>query len=175
MNFENSIFGQTLTDHMLVIHWTEYSDWENSKILPLHPLQASPGAQVLHFGNIVFEDMKSMKGVDGKIRKFRPRDNPSGLKSSALSTFNEQELLKCIKKILRIDSQCVSTGLRKLVYIRSTIMSTEPTVGVGKFKEAQLTAIICPASNYHPGDRLNLSMYAETNCVKAWPGETGDT
>lgn len=127
---------------MLTIHWTEHRGWENSKILSFYPLQVSPGAQVLHFANIVFEDVKPMKGVDGKIRKFRPRDNPSSLNSFALRpslpislkvyseyfcsmTFSEQELLKCIKKILQIDSQCVPTDFRKSVYIRSAIMSTE--------------------------------------------------
>ncbi|KAM3184823.1 hypothetical protein ACTXT7_007588 [Hymenolepis weldensis] len=42
------------------------------------------------------------------------------------------------------------------------IYNTSPTLGVGKFKEAQLTAILSPVVTYHSGDRLCLSKFAET-------------
>ena len=72
-----------------------HSGFEN---LTLHP-----AAKALHYAQEAFEGMKAYRGVDGRVRLFRPLRNMSRLRESARrcclpSSFDEGELLKCITR-----------------------------------------------------------------------------
>ena len=58
--------------------------------------------QVLHYAQELFEGMKAYRGVDDKIRLFRPILNMSRMVKSAerasLPTFDAENFLQCIIK-----------------------------------------------------------------------------
>jgi len=58
--------------------------------------------QVLHYAQELFEGMKAYRGVDDKIRLFRPMHNMARINVSArricLPTVDGKELLQCIRK-----------------------------------------------------------------------------
>jgi len=62
---------------------------------------ASP-FQVLHYAQELFEGMKAYRGVDDKIRFFRPMHNMARINVTAqracLPTVDGKELLECIRK-----------------------------------------------------------------------------
>ena len=47
------VFGQTFTDHMLEVQWTEKGGWEKPKISPFHNLVLHPAAKSLHYATEV--------------------------------------------------------------------------------------------------------------------------
>jgi branched-chain amino acid aminotransferase len=58
--------------------------------------------QVLHYAQELFEGMKAYRGVDGKIRLFRPMHNMARMNLTAtracLPNFDGFQLLECIRR-----------------------------------------------------------------------------
>ena len=103
---------------MLTIDWTAEGGWQAPKIEPFANFSVHPGAkvlicalsplvyrlfaQVLHYAQELFEGMKAYRGVDGKIRLFRPMHNMARMNLTAsracLPAFDGYQLLECIRK-----------------------------------------------------------------------------
>lgn len=69
---------------MLSVEWDSKEGWSRPKIGPLKPLQIHPAAKCLHYSIEIFEGMKAYKGIDEKIRLFRPEMNLNRLYRSAV-------------------------------------------------------------------------------------------
>ena len=73
--------------------------------------------------------MKAYRGVDGKIRMFRPDQNMERMNTTAerasLPTFDGQELIDLMKKLISIDQEWVPHAESSSLYIRPTIISNE--------------------------------------------------
>lgn len=73
--------------------------------------------------------MKAFRGVDGKIRLFRPFLNLQRLNKSAekacLPKVNKYVLLNCIKKLVSVDESFVPFTENYSLYIRPTIIGTD--------------------------------------------------
>lgn len=90
-SYDNLPFGLNMSDHMLEIDFKASSGWSAPHIHPLQPLQIHPTAKVLHYAAELFEGMKCYRGVDNKIRMFRPMENMARMaRSSALPVDNSQ-------------------------------------------------------------------------------------
>ena len=76
-------FGHVFTDHMLTVKWNR-GVWSKPQIEPLKDLSLHPAAKVLHYAIELFEGMKAYRGVDGKVRLFRPDLNMSRMYRSTL-------------------------------------------------------------------------------------------
>jgi branched-chain amino acid aminotransferase len=76
-------FGQTFTDHMLVVKWSKADGWKAPEIKPYGDLSVDPSASVFHYATCLFEGMKAYKSRDGKIRLFRPEMNMARMNESA--------------------------------------------------------------------------------------------
>jgi branched-chain amino acid aminotransferase len=74
-------FGHVFTDHMLTINWS-HGNWSKPNIEPLKHFSIHPAAKVLHYAIELFEGMKAYRGVDGKVRLFRPDLNMSRMHRS---------------------------------------------------------------------------------------------
>ncbi|XP_074019690.1 branched-chain-amino-acid aminotransferase, cytosolic isoform X5 [Numenius arquata] len=69
---------------MLTIEWSLASGWEKPYIKPLGNLSLHPASSSLHYAIELFEGMKAYRGVDGKIRLFRPTLNMDRMARSAI-------------------------------------------------------------------------------------------
>lgn len=73
--------------------------------------------------------MKAYRGVDGKIRLFRPELNMERMNMSArrmgLPIFNSTELIKCFSKLVSIDQEWVPHSEASSLYIRPTIIGID--------------------------------------------------
>src|SRR5699024_1973611 len=59
-------FGTHFTDFMAHARWTEESGWGESSVLPYGPLQLSPAAAVLHYGQEIFEGLKAFRRSEAR-------------------------------------------------------------------------------------------------------------
>ncbi|CAB4057374.1 E2.6.1.42 [Lepeophtheirus salmonis] len=97
--------------------------WTSPLIKPLENLSIHPGSKVLHYAQEIFEGLKAFRGIDDKIRLFRPLHNMERMnlsaKRSKLPNFHGSSL-----------------------YIRPTLIGTEPALGVNPSNEAKLYVLL---------------------------------
>ncbi|CAF0819394.1 unnamed protein product [Adineta ricciae] len=171
------VFGATYSDHMLTVKHTNKAGWEKPVIEPLTDLKIHPGAKVLHYATELFEGMKAYRGDDGKIRLFRPDLNMKRMLSTAersvLPTFDGNELLECIKKLVQVDAEWVPRSKSSTLYIRPTLIGTEPTLGVAAPSESLLFVVTGPVGPYFPTGFKPVSLLADTFHCRAFPGGMG--
>ncbi|XP_052828400.1 branched-chain-amino-acid aminotransferase, cytosolic [Octopus bimaculoides] len=172
------VFGRYFTDHMLEIEWTAQGGWEKPQITPFHSLLMHPAAKALHYAVELFEGMKAYRGLDNRIRLFRPMENMNRMNNSAqrvsLPTFDGRELIECIKKLVSIDADWVPSTPGDTLYIRPTLIGTEPTLGVSPPNKALLFVIASPVGPYFPTGIKPVTLMADPRYVRSWPGGPGE-
>ncbi|XP_012279650.1 branched-chain-amino-acid aminotransferase, cytosolic isoform X2 [Orussus abietinus] len=173
-------FGKYFTDHMLKIFYHEaLGGWQVPEITPLENLVIHPASKVLHYAIELFEGLKAYRGVDGKIRIFRPELNMERMNASAsrcgLPTFSGQDLIKCINRLIGIDQEWVPHSEASSLYIRPTLIGIDPTLGVATSSSALLYVILCPVGSYFKDtNESGVSLLADPRYTRAWPGGCGD-
>jgi branched-chain amino acid aminotransferase len=170
---------KTCTDHMLTCVWTSTHGWSAPHLQPYGPLSLMPTASCLHYATECFEGMKLYRDYDGALRLFRPQLNCARMLVSAariaLPTFNEHSLLKLIAALCALDGPKWLPRDRPgdFLYIRPTLIASDPALGVQRPKEATLFVILSvfPHLDVKPlGMRLLAS---QEDTVRAWPGGFG--
>lgn len=92
---------------------------------------------------------------------------------SALPTFDGEELIHLLKKLVSVDQEWVPHTESSSLYIRPTMIGTEPTLGVVRPAEALLFVILSPVGPYFAGGFKPVSLLADPRHVRAWPGGVG--
>lgn len=92
---------------------------------------------LLHFNNSfnalhslqLFEGMKAYRGADDRIRIFRPNMNMNRMnlsaKRSGLPTFDGEELIACLNRLISIDQEWVPHTNTASLYIRPTLIGID--------------------------------------------------
>ena len=65
IDFDTIPLGRTFTDHMFICDYAD-GQWQNPRVVPLESIPTHPAAMALHYGQAIFEGMKSTlsdKGV----------------------------------------------------------------------------------------------------------------
>lgn len=167
------------SDHMIQAKWTAEQGWEAPTLQPYGPISLSPTASCLHYATECFEGMKLYRGHDGKLRLFRPELNCNRMLMStnriALPGFPPKELLKLIVKLCATDGKKWLPKDRpgSFLYIRPTMIASDPALGVERPREALLFVILCcfaPMGNMNGGIKLLAS---QDDMCRAWPGGFG--
>ncbi|GMT35106.1 hypothetical protein PFISCL1PPCAC_26403, partial [Pristionchus fissidentatus] len=170
-------FGKYYSDHMIDVDWTLEGGWGKAKLHKLQPLQLHPGSKVLHYAIELFEGMKAYRGIDNKIRMFRPDMNMARMNRtavrSALPTFDSEELINMISDQIRLDSEWVPSSATSSLYIRPTLIGTDKTLGVGNPHDAKLFVVTCPVGSYFTSGFQPVSLLADSQFVRAFPGGVG--
>ncbi|KAJ1997946.1 branched-chain-amino-acid transaminase bat2 [Coemansia thaxteri] len=168
-------FGKYFTDHMLCIKYTEENGWEAPEIKPYGPLAIDPAAFVLNYSVETFEGTKAYRAADGTINLFRPDMNLKRLQRSAhrimLPEFDEEQLLECIKELVKVDQRFVPKEHGYSMYIRPNFIGTEPNLNLQYSREALLYVYLSPVGPYFP---RTVKLFANAKEARAWPGGVGN-
>ncbi|XP_076249311.1 branched chain amino acid transaminase isoform X2 [Calliopsis andreniformis] len=174
-------FGKYFTDHMLKVFYHEaLGGWQMPEITPFENLVLHPASKVLHYAVELFEGLKAYRGVDGKIRLFRPELNMERMNHSAirtgLPTFSGDELIKCCCRLISIDQEWVPHSTASSLYVRPTLIGIDPTLGVASSDSALLYVILSPVGSYFKktGEDVGISLLADPRYTRAWPGGCGN-
>ncbi|XP_040578498.1 branched-chain-amino-acid aminotransferase, cytosolic isoform X2 [Lepeophtheirus salmonis] len=170
-------FGKIFTDHMLSVSWNHHTGWTSPLIKPLENLSIHPGSKVLHYAQEIFEGLKAFRGIDDKIRLFRPLHNMERMnlsaKRSKLPNFHGTELLQCIRRLLEIEQEWVPHFPGSSLYIRPTLIGTEPALGVNPSNEAKLYVLLCPVGPYFNSVEEGVNLLADSRFTRSYPGGCG--
>jgi branched-chain amino acid aminotransferase len=125
--------------------------------------------------------MKVHRGVDGKLRLFRPEYNCARMLASArricLPEFDPKELLNLIRKLCEIDCPKWLPKSRhgESLYIRPTLIGSDASLGFYVPNEALLVILLSYwSAPTGPSKGLRLLCSGE-DAVRSWPGGTGST
>ncbi|EJD04546.1 branched-chain amino acid aminotransferase II [Fomitiporia mediterranea MF3/22] len=170
-------FGQTFTDHMLVMSFDPKSGWSAPILQPYQPLAIDPSASCFQYSTNLFEGMKAYLGPDGEARLFRPNLNMERMRTSAarvaLPTFDHDTLLTLIRKLVAVERRWIPSLPGYSLYIRPTMIGTRPHLGVGPSDHAIIYVICSPTGPYFGAGAKSISLYAVYETVRSWPGGTG--
>ncbi|AVR45698.1 branched chain amino acid aminotransferase [Christiangramia fulva] len=155
VNFDDLVFGQVFTDHMMECDYRD-GKWQKPVIKPYGPLSLDPSAKVLHYGQAVFEGMKAYKDKDENIWLFRPDENFKRINRSskrlAIPEFPEDYFFESLNALLKLDSEWIQKGFGNSLYIRPFVIATEKGVSASPAKEYKFMIICSPAQAYYSGE-----------------------
>ncbi|XP_076801955.1 branched-chain-amino-acid aminotransferase, cytosolic-like [Clavelina lepadiformis] len=171
-------FGKHFTDHMLAVEWDSKNGWGTPTIKPIENISLHPATSVFHYATELFEGMKAYRTEDNRIAMFRPMENMKRMERTArracLPEFDKEELLKCIGELVRVDQEWVPYSNKASLYLRPTMIGTEPSLGVNMSKSALLYCILCPVGPYFETGSFNpVSLMADPRYLRAARGGSG--
>ncbi len=175
---ENSlVFGKAFTDHMFLMDYAPAEGWHAPRIVPYGPLALEPSCMVFHYAQEVFEGLKAYRAPDGSIRLFRPMDNARRLRNScrrlSIPEIPEADFLAAVQALVHADREWVPHTFGTSLYLRPFIIATDCSLGVHASKTYLFVIIACPVGAYYPGGLSPVSIYVESEDVRAVRGGTG--
>ncbi|MBN2228883.1 MAG: branched-chain amino acid aminotransferase [Candidatus Thorarchaeota archaeon] len=168
-------FGTVFTDHMFSMHYSGNS-WHEARIHPYAPLELSPAALCLHYGQGIFEGMKAYRR-DGRVLLFRPEKNIERFNISAarmvMPAVEIDFVLDALKELLRVERNWVPDAPGSSLYIRPTMIGIQAKLGVKPSEEYLFFIILSPVGPYFKEGFSPVNIYVSTEHVRAVRGGVG--
>jgi branched-chain amino acid aminotransferase len=174
---ETLAFGKVFTDHMFLLDYTADKGWHDPRIVPYGPFSLDPATCVLHYGQAIFDGLKAFRGRDGQVRLFRLGDHARRLNRSGaylcIPEIDPALIEESIRALVEIDQRWVPSLPGTSLYIRPTVISTEPFLGVHPSSSYIYYVILCPVGAYYKGGMAPVSILASDTHVRAVKGGLG--
>ena len=171
-------FGTTFTDYMFNMDYNLEQGWHNPRIEPYGPIQMDPSTMVLHYGQAIFEGLKAYKKYSGGINLFRPKDNLARLNKSGkrlcMPPLDEAFILDALLELLKIEKSWVPGAPGTSLYIRPTIIATDPYIGLRSSHTYRFFIILSPVGAYYPEGFDPVKIWVTTDYVRAVRGGVGE-
>ncbi len=170
-------FGTHFTDHMFNMDYNPEDGWHNPRIEPYAPLQMDPSTMVLHYGQAIFEGLKAYRTESGETMLFRPKDNLSRFNRSGnmlcMPEIDEDLMLKGLMELLKIEKDWVPSEPGTSLYIRPTIIATDPYIGLRSSNTYRFFIILSPVGAYYPEGFDPVKIWVTKDYVRAVRGGVG--
>lgn len=171
-------FGTRFTDHMFNMDYNPEKGWHNARIEPYGPMEMEPSTMVLHYGQAIFEGMKAYRTAGGAIQLFRPKENIKRLNRSAerlcIPPIDEEFVLGALVKLLKIEQGWVPSEHGTSLYIRPTIIATDPYIGLRASHTYRFFIILSPVGAYYPEGFNPVKIWVTSQFVRAVRGGVGE-
>ena len=175
---EDLKFGAILTPNVLQVDWTASQGWGKPYFRKTQKkLLLSYSCSGLHYALSCFEGMKVYRDPTGGLRLFRPDMHAARFLRSALRLtlpgFDETELVELIKIAVRRDQSWMPQREGCTLYVRPTLISTDPTLGLGIPSSAKLFLLLSPVGPYYNSGTRPISLLVAEEHIRSWPGGAG--
>lgn len=170
-------FGHIFTDYMFVMPYDAGQGWHDPEIRPYAPIELSPAAMCLHYGQTVFEGLKAYRTAEGKIQLFRPEENFKRLNQSnerlVIPELPVDMAMEGLMELLKIEKDWVSSKDGESLYIRPFIFAVDPFLGVKPGDQYLFVIILSPSGAYYESGLNPVNIYVESKYVRAVRGGMG--
>lgn len=170
-------FGRFFSDHMFLMEYSQAKGWHSAKIRPYGTIPLDPASAVLHYAQTIFEGMKAFPNSDGGITFFRLEFHAKRFQASARKLCMPEVPVDifsdAVKKMVQIDSDWIPKVRGHSLYIRPSIIATEPFLGVRSAKEFLFFIILSPVSSYYSEGINPVKIWVESEQTRAAPGGLG--
>lgn len=157
-----------------------YADgkWDDGTLCNDYNINISVAANVLHYGQAIFEGMKAFGCKDGKVRIFRPDENARRINSSArhllMPEFPVEKFVEAVKTVVKDNIDYVPPyGTGGSLYIRPVMFGTTPQIGVAPSREYELVIMVMPVGAYYKGGIKPVDAMISRDFDRAAPRGTG--
>ena len=150
MNIDWSKLGFHYTEPEYIVRSAYHEGvWEEPYATKDKYLHLHVSATCLQYGQEAFEGLKAFRGVDGKIRIFRWRENMKRMARSAKGLYMqpvpEEVFGKAIRLALDKNIDLLPPyGTGATLYFRPLLIGTTPRLGVGPGKDFEFIVIPSP-------------------------------
>jgi len=172
-------FGTIFTDHMFNMDYTPEKGWHDPRIEPYAPIPMDPSTMVLHYGQAVFEGLKAYRNGEGGTQLFRPQENFDRLNRSChrlcIPEMDPGFALEALKELLRIEEKWVPSEPQTSLYIRPTVIATDPFLGVRASFTYRYFVILSPVGAYYAEGFNPVKIWVTKDHVRAVRGGVGNT
>ena len=172
-------FGKLFTDYMLTWDYSPEKGWHDGLIQPYADFRLDPAAMVLHYGQAMFEGLKAYKSAEGKTLLFRPKDNFRRMNSSArrlcMPELDVDEAYEGLLQLVRLEDAWIPNAPGTSLYIRPTMIATDPHLGVKASDNYRFFIILSPVGPYYAEGFNPIKIYVENEYVRAVKGGMGYT
>ncbi|MGL4382516.1 MAG: branched-chain amino acid aminotransferase [Bacilli bacterium] len=152
-------FGTFFTNYMFEMDYNEQEGWHNACIKPYENFSLSPATIALHYGQTIFEGLKAFE-VSNEIILFRPTANLERMNKSAqrmaMPTFDVDFVLAALIELLQLDSDWFYETPGSSIYIRPTMIATQPSINVVASNEYKFYIILSPSAPYLSSSHVSL-------------------
>jgi branched-chain amino acid aminotransferase len=169
-------FGRIFTPHMFVLDHKD-GRWTAPRIVPYGPFTMDPASKVFHYAQEIFEGQKGYQNPkDGSVHMFRPDKNIRRFNISCqrmcMPPVDEDLFLEALDLLIDLDRNWVPVPPDAL-YIRPTMIATQPALGVAASTEYRFFIILSPVGSYFARGINPLRLRVEEKYVRSAPGGTG--
>ena len=135
--------------------------WESPVVTEDFNITFNCFAGIFHYAPSCFEGLKAFRGVDGKIRLFRPDRNAKRMASSATyldMPYPSEELfiemcVCCIKENIEYLPPYEVTGAS--LYLRPVLFGINPQLGIKSSKDVMFAVMCSPVGTYSGAKSLS--------------------
>ena len=171
-------FSYTKTNTILK---TVYKDgeWSPVESLTEDDITLSAFAGTLHYAIECFEGLKAFRGKDGRVRLFRPEENAMRLRRSAeylgIEAPSVEMFVDMCKRAVKenIDFLPPYEATGASLYLRPTLIGSNPQLGVQSSKEATFIVLCSPVGAYIGGALDAVDVVIARNYDRAAPNGSG--
>ena len=171
-------FGTIFTDYMFNMDYNPDQGWHNPRIEPYGPMVMDPSTIVLHYGQTIFEGLKAYRTESGSVQLFRPQDNIRRLNQSGdklcIPPVDEELVLQALIELLKVEKDWVPSAPGTSLYIRPTIVATDPYVGLRVSQTYRFFIILSPVGAYYPEGFNPVKIWVTSKYVRAVRGGLGE-
>ena len=177
IDWDSLTFSFTETDRMFVATGSWEDGWSEGRMVDFQPLNLSPAACVLNYGQGLFEGMKARRTPDGKITLFRPEMNArraaEGARRLVMPEVSESMFIKAVKKVAEENKRWVPPHGKGELYLRPILFGSSARLGVSPAEEYMFVVFAVPVGPYFKGGMTPISLRVSQNHHRAAPGGSG--
>jgi len=171
-------FGQIFTDRMFTQKYSEEKGWHDAQIEPYGPFSLDPATVVFHYAQTIFEGTKAYRRPDGHLNLFRPWENAARFNRSAhrmrMQPVDAEFHVEAMAKLVQLEHRWTPTQPGASLYIRPTLIATDPTLGVHASHTYLHYIILSPVGPYFATGFNPLPVLIADKYVRAVRGGTGE-
>lgn len=178
--FENLKFSlyEKASEMMMFESYYRGGAWDGGKIVRFHPIELSPAANILNYGQGIFEGMKAYRTVKGNIVMFRPYDNARRFAWSChkmvMPEVDVEKFMKAVRRVVLENAEFIpetEDGSHSL-YLRPVCIGIESQLGVRASSEYLFYIFASPVGPYF--DKVGVVSLMVTDVHRAAANGTGD-
>jgi len=170
-------FGKVFTDHMFLMQYERGRGWHDARVVPHGPLSLDPATAVFHYGQAMFEGMKAFRSADGTVKMFRPEVHCERMASGAprlcMPSPDPRFMMRALTTLVGVDGDWTPRVPESALYIRPTLIATDPVLGVHASSRYIFFIILSPVGPYYAEGFHPLRIWVEDRYVRAAPGGLG--
>ncbi|MBN1114894.1 MAG: branched-chain amino acid aminotransferase [Oligoflexia bacterium] len=171
-------FGSQFADKMFVMKYNEGLGWHDAAIRDFEPFVLSPASLVFHYAQEIFEGQKAYKWEDGRIVLFRPEMNVDRFNKSAermcMPVIDEEFFMRILMETTWENRDWIPQKDGYSLYIRPTMIATEPVLGVRPSSEYIFFIINSPIGHYFSEGYKPVNILVSDGYVRAVQGGVGE-